>query len=272
MIFLKFFEITIFLIINYILYFFYYRYLKINRNSISKYAFATLTTPSFAMGAIVLGNSLKNTQNNQIDLICLVTPDVNSTWRNILKQWWIIYEVNPYKPMKHFRRSWAKLGLWNLTQYKKIIYLDSDTIVFNNISNLFNYDQLSCVPDPNPPQICNTGVMVIEPNKNIFFQIDQLARNEEVRYGIGDQGTINAFFKKFTPLSSDYNLYRVNTKGFNRIWELGKTKILHYICKKPWKCDRNSECGCGHSYLNEYWWDLYDEACLNKTCIIDWKE
>jgi len=241
-------------------------------SSLKRNAFVTLTTPSFAMGAIVLGHTLRVHHGDSFELICLVTPDVNQTWRRILKQWWTVVEVHPYKPMKHFRRSWAKLALWNLTNFNKIIYLDSDMLVLGSIDGLFSYPQLSCVSDPNPPQICNTGLMVIEPNRVFFSKIDKLARIDQVRYAIGDQGSINAFFRDFTPLPPAYNAMRVESKSFARLMDTQSAKVIHFVCKKPWKCGRDQFCGCGHPYLNEQWWYTFDEACTNKTCMESWDE
>lgn len=241
----------------------------------NEFAFATLATPAFAMGAVALGYSIKKYHQDKYDLICLVTPDVNSTWREILSQWWIVKPVNEYRPFTHFRRSWTKLKVWNFIEYKKIIYLDTDLLLFSPVDELFTYPELSCVPDLNPPQICNTGVLVLEPRKGVFEGIDRLARIDEIRKGIGDQSTINAYFKKFTPLPAIYNLPRAaNFGGFGKIVKLGRHKIVHYVCKKPWKCGREeiSTCGCGYPSFNQKWWDTFDEACNGKKCIETWVE
>jgi alpha-N-acetylglucosamine transferase len=94
--------------------------------------------------------------------------------------------VPEYRPMMHFRRSWTKFRLWNLAQYKKMVSLDTDTIVMQPIDELFDCPQLSCGCDANPPQICNTGVLVIESRGGLFAKMDQMASGEAVRRGIGD--------------------------------------------------------------------------------------
>jgi glycogenin glucosyltransferase len=164
--------------------------------------------------------------------------------------------------------------MWNMTEYKKIVYLDTDTLVLKPIDELFGYSQLSCGCDANPPQICNTGVLVIEPREGLFAEIDQMARVEAVRRGIGDQSSINAFFKGFTPLPAKYNAVRSAEEGFGELYERGEVKVMHFICKKPWKCGREgvSYCGCGYPQFNQLWWDVWDEACKGKRCLESWYE
>lgn len=246
------------------------------RNQTDRFAFATLVTPAFAMGAVVLGYQLQKFHGDKYDRICIISEDVNTTWRKILSQWWDLVPVKEYRPMTHFRRSWMKLYVFDMDQYKKIVYLDTDIFVVKPLDALFNYPQLSCVPDVNPPQICNTGVLVIEPKKGTFDAIDDLARVKLVRMGIGDQSSINAFFSKFTPLPPEYNTPRTHESGLGYLLNLNKSRLIHFVCKKPWKCGRDasgmSTCGCGYYELNRAWWEEWDNACKDHMCMESWLE
>lgn len=44
-----------------------------------------------------------------------------------------------YNRKQRFARSWTKLGLWNLTEYSRIVYLDADMYVMRNIDDLMDY-------------------------------------------------------------------------------------------------------------------------------------
>jgi len=239
-----------------------------------KNAFATLVTPAFAMGAIALGHTLKKHHNDSYDMVCLVTNDVNSTWRTILKQWWIVKIVDDFIPFGGYRRSWTKIRLWYLTEYKKIVYMDTDTLVFSSLSELFHYPELSCATDASPPQICNTGVIVIEPSIDTYHDMIKQSKNRINSHGIGDQGFINRYFKNYVPIPSKFNIPRIQNTGLSQHFRKNLTAVVHYVCKKPWKCGRDgvSYCGCGMPWLNNVWWEMFDQACINRTCMETWKE
>ena len=237
-------------------------------------AFATLATPAFAMGAVVLGHTLRKHHGNKYDMVCLVSPDVNETWRSILKQWWTVRPVPEYKPGGAARRSWTKLKLWTLTEYKKVVYFDTDVLVLKPVDKLFEYPELSCASDPDPPQICNTGVFVLEPSLKTYQAMDNMVRVDRVRKGIGDQASINAFFGGFTPIPPAYNLARVAGSGLGDMLKRDEARVIHFVCKKPWKCGREGvkTCGCGYQKLNEVWWATWDEACQDHQCVECWYE
>lgn len=240
----------------------------------SRYAFATLVTPAFCMGAVTLGHTLIKYHASKYDLVCLITPDVNKTWIRILSQWWRTIKVQNYKPFKGFRRSWAKVFLWELTEYEKVIYFDTDMIVLGQLDDLFNYNQLSCVPDTACPQICNSGVLVIEPKSGLTAKMQETAKTTKLLFGIGDQGFINSFFGHFTPLPPRFNVPRTQGGSFGWAYDNNITKVIHYVCKKPWKCGREGVgyCGCGYPSFNVLWWSIFDEACRNHECIESWVE
>lgn len=243
-------------------------------NPHTEYAFATFTTPAFCMGAIVLGHSLIKSHGNKYDRICLVSPDVNETWVRILSQWWTVVRVRNFKPSPGFRRSWAKLYLWDLTSYKKIVYMDTDMIAIKNLDELFKYPQLSCVPDPSPPQICNSGVLVLEPKPGLTKILMKTSKTTSLIQGIGDQSFINSFFGQFTPLPPYYSIPRTQGGSFGWAYDHNFTRVIHYVCKKPWKCGREGVgyCGCGYPSFNKLWYQYFDEACSNHECIESWVE
>lgn len=67
-----------------------------------------------------------------------------------------------------WRFRYSKLLMWNMVQYRKIVYLDSDLLVLDSIDSLFEKPQLSAVPDTVPPDKFNSGLMVVEPNRATF--------------------------------------------------------------------------------------------------------
>lgn len=237
-------------------------------------AFATLATPAFCMGAVVLGHNLRKIHGDSHGFVCLVTPDVNETWVRILSQWWRVVQVPAYKPFGGFRRSWAKLFLFGLTDYRKLVYIDTDMLILGSLEELFDKPMLSCAPDAEIPQICNTGVLVIEPRDGLTNEMKKTAKEKQFLHGPGDQGFINGFFGGFTPISSKFNSPRMHGTGFGHMMKANVTRVVHFVCKKPWKCGRAnvSTCGCGYPSMNVEWWRAWDEACAGRECMESWAE
>ncbi|KAL0325600.1 UNVERIFIED_CONTAM: UDP-glucuronate:xylan alpha-glucuronosyltransferase 2 [Sesamum radiatum] len=87
--------------------------------------------------------------------------------------------------------NYSKFRLWQLTDYDKVIFIDSDVVVFRNLDILFHFPQMSATG--NDGSIFNSGVMVIEPS-NCTFRMLMNRRKEIVSYNGGDQGFLNEVF------------------------------------------------------------------------------
>ena len=60
--------------------------------------------------------------------------------------------------------TFTKIHCWSLTQYRKCVFLDADTLIVQNCDELFERDELSAVPDIGWPDCFNSGVFVFEPS------------------------------------------------------------------------------------------------------------
>ena len=56
--------------------------------------------------------------------------------------------------------TFTKLHSWRLTQYDKCVFLDADTIVLQNIDDLFERDPFAAAPDSGWPDCFNSGVFL----------------------------------------------------------------------------------------------------------------
>eukprot|EP00871_Galdieria_phlegrea_P002310 jgi/Galph1/307/GphlegSOOS_G5068.1 len=154
---------------------------------------------------------------------------------------------------------YSKLHIWSLTEYQKIVFLDSDMLVMQNIDNLFfEYDELSACPDLYPDTF-NSGIMVLQPNKTTFRNMMAVYMNVS-SYNVGDQGFLNWYFgvewsqNKSRHLPLNYNVllkYR-DTIMWGHVKD--DIKVLHFTGEtKPWNFhysghkdwEKNSEM---HSY------------------------
>eukprot|EP00808_Paulinella_micropora_P019366 g67570.t1 len=139
----------------------------------SRFAFTTLLySDDVAVGASVLGASLDLTGHRDIDRIVMVTDGVSAPVRaDLQRQGWIVRPVallsNPL-PGHHVRFSgvFTKLQAWALTEYERVVFLDGDMLVIDDLHDLFG-----C------PGFCavwlsaywfNAGLMVIEPSDRVY--------------------------------------------------------------------------------------------------------
>lgn len=174
----------------------------------------------------------------------------------------------------------TKLHVWNLTRFQKVVYLDADTLVVANIDELFTLPcSFAAAPDIFPPDRFNAGVMVIEPNAQVFR--DMLAAVGNLpSYDGGDTGFLNSFFPlwydngvgpttatsaptptavsmTFVRLPFGYNAQRTlhvfTYKKQPGYWNAIKPlKIIHFSSSpKPWNVTPGKE---GFGELEMIWW------------------
>ena len=72
--------------------------------------------------------------------------------------------------------TFSKLHVWRLTQFFKCVFLDADTLVLQNVDELFEREELSAAPDIGWPDTFNSGVFVFEPSIETFNKLVALAK------------------------------------------------------------------------------------------------
>ena len=158
----------------------------------------------------------------------------------------------------HWSYTFDKLQIWGLTQFEKIVFLDSDMLILRNIDHLFECCPFSAVPAGYSSCLredwlyLNSGLMVIEPDLHVEKELLDLAPGviKEFRDNgqtVGDQDVIKRYcvgWNKQTELHLDegYNLfadyltYYIKEWGYSWSGEKGKPiSVVHFIGKKkPW--------------------------------------
>lgn len=163
-------------------------------------AYVTLLYGGFLLGARVLGQSLRETETKK-DRIVLCTETVSEATQKVLKDdGWIIKHItnihSPYEGLStrgdYFSGIFSKLHVWNLTEYERIIYLDSDVLVLSDIDHMFDCGTFCAAYRHS--DFFNAGIIVVEPNAAIFK--DMLGKITKMHsYDDGDQGFLNVYFK-----------------------------------------------------------------------------
>lgn len=95
----------------------------------------------------------------------------------------------------YWKNTLFKLKVFDLTSFEKVVFLDSDMIVFKNLDDLFSSPHMSAVAAGSELHKdwvrLNSGLMVIEPNHDVYLEllniIDQVfAERQKQGLGVGD--------------------------------------------------------------------------------------
>ena len=98
---------------------------------------------------------------------------------------------NPFKDSvkPRFLHALNKLHLWRMTRYERVVYLDSDNIVTNNMDELFGAGRF-CVVFMNPCHF-HTGLIVVKPDLAEYESLIQTLQNGGQSYDGADQGFLS---------------------------------------------------------------------------------
>ena len=233
----------------------------------TKNAFVTYTEDTVE-GAYTLGYQLEQFHGQKYDRICLVPKSIGMMRIKLLQDYWKVI-ITPHPIFKQDNYALLrKIRAWTLVDYEKIIYISDFLLPLKPFDNIFNMPELSCVPQYIVPNLCDTNLMVLEPEPRKFEQIFQNRKNIALAAEIGDSWLINGFFKTFHPLHPRYNAINRNHSSFNASMINKDINIINYILKKPWKCDQKNITNCGgpNDNYNLLWLDTWKAACKKKNC------
>ncbi|KAJ1699218.1 hypothetical protein LUZ63_007730 [Rhynchospora breviuscula] len=234
----------------------------------------------YVKGVVGLVKGLRKV-GSKYPLVVAVLPDVPERHRQLLiSQGCIIREIEPVYPpenqtqfaMAYYVITYSKLRIWEFVEYEKMIYLDADTQVYDNIDHLFDlpngyfYAVMDCFcektwshtpqykigycqqcPDkvswpadnlgPPPSLYFNTGMFVAEPSMETAKRLlETLAITPPTPFS--EQDFLNMFFKDiYKPIPLVYNLVLAMLWRHPENIELEKVKVVHYCAAglKPWR-------------------------------------
>ncbi|KAJ2076722.1 glycogenin glucosyltransferase [Coemansia sp. RSA 988] len=255
----------------------------------TRVCFATLlTTDSYLHGALTLTASLRATGTAH-EIICLVADGqlsrpaferLHSSFDRVVNI--PIIRSGDAANLALMGRpdlgsTLTKIGIWALTEYERIVFLDADTLVLNSIDALLdilplenaqqrdndiaigqdirqnggmrNEGLLAAAPDLGWPDCFNSGVFVAKPSKTTHAQLLDLLANQGSFDG-GDQGLLNAYFDDWSRADHTRRLpfaYNTTSTSFYSyapaFARFSLTiKIVHFIgLQKPWKWHRSAD-------------------------------
>ncbi|GLT29690.1 hypothetical protein SLA2020_045390 [Shorea laevis] len=263
----------------------------------------------YVKGVVGLAKGLRKVKS-KYPLVVAILPDVPEDHRKILvEQGCIVKEIEPVYPpenqtqfaMAYYVINYSKLRIWNFVEYSKMVYLDGDIQVFENIDHLFDmpngkfYAVMDCFcektwshtpqykigycqqcPDkvqwpaelgPKPPLYFNAGMFVFEPSLSVY---DELLRKLKITppTPFAEQDFLNMFFREiYKPIQPIYNLVLAMLWRHPENIELEKVKVVHYCAagSKPWRftgIEQNMDREDIKMLVNK-WWDIYNDESLD---------
>ncbi|XP_041016557.1 putative UDP-glucuronate:xylan alpha-glucuronosyltransferase 5 [Juglans microcarpa x Juglans regia] len=231
------------------------------------------SSEAYVCGAIALAQSIIQS-NSTKDLVLLADNSISSnSIRGLRAAGWKIKRIqrilSPFAKKGSYNEwNYSKLRVWQLTEYDKVIFIDADLLVLQNIDKFFAHPQLSAAP--NDKVIFNSGVAVIEPSMCMFKDLLQ-KRFKLGSYNGGDQGFLNEVFTWWHRLPKKLNHLKVyggkKAGEEDHQHEMPKdVYAVHYLGLKPWMCYKDYDCNWDmldhHPFASDSahrrWWKVYE--------------
>nr|ABK27907.1 galactinol synthase [Xerophyta viscosa] len=263
----------------------------------------------YVKGVVGLAKGLRKV-GSAYPLVVAVLPDVPDEHRKLLvSQGCIVRQIEPVYPpenqtqfaMAYYVINYSKLRIWEFVEYSKMIYLDADIQVYDNIDHLFDlpggrfYAVMDCFCEktwshtpqykigycqqcPNkvtwpaelgqPPALYfNAGMFVHEPS---LATAEKLLATLKVAptTPFAEQDYLNMFFKDiYRPIPLTYNLVLAMLWRHPENVELDKVMVVHYCAagSKPWRYTGKEENMDREDIkmLVKKWWDIYNDDSLD---------
>jgi alpha-N-acetylglucosamine transferase len=225
---------------------------------------SVITTDDYAVGAVALREGLRKTQP-QYGLVVVLTRQVSEQCEQSLQcaglttlrvEQHLQRASASESGLRHWDNTFGKLLMFELTQFEKIVYLDSDMLLLRNLDHLFERPHMSAaVPDKLMPgheswvQLCS-ALMVIEPQAGLANAIMQHVPAVETRMkSFSDQDLLHEHFPDWPShpeleLNQGYGMFPdsidryVNKFGYNLNLAAPDERtiaVVHFVgSRKPW--------------------------------------
>lgn len=147
--------------------------------------------------------------------------------------------TNGEKPQFHNPlHNYVKLRLWELEQFDKIVFLDADTLVIQNIDRLFDFPEFVAAPNLYESLAdfhrLNSGVFVAKPSGRTFDSMLKSLDRPGVFWRRTDQTFLEAFFPDWHGLPYIYNTLQYVWFNLPQLWDWKRIRVIHYQYEKPW--------------------------------------
>ncbi|MCE6960318.1 glycosyltransferase family 8 protein [Cereibacter sphaeroides] len=135
--------------------------------------------------------------------------------------------------------NFAKLRLWQLTDYRAVVFIDADALVLRNVDRLFDYPEFCAAPNVYESlgdfHRMNSGVFTARPSEATFQAM--LARLDVpgAFWRRTDQSFLQEFFPDWHGLPVFFNMLQYVWFAMPELWSWPQVRILHFQYEKPWQ-------------------------------------
>lgn len=135
--------------------------------------------------------------------------------------------------------NFAKLRLWQLSNYDRVVFLDADTLVLRPIDKLFDYPEFCAAPNVYEGlgdfHRMNSGVFTARPDTATYEAM--LARLDApgAFWRRTDQTFLQDFFPDWHGLPVTCNTLQYVWFNLPDLWNWEQIRVLHFQYEKPWQ-------------------------------------
>ncbi|KAK1294028.1 Galactinol synthase 2 [Acorus calamus] len=206
----------------------------------------------YVKGVVGLVKGLRKVKS-AYPLVVAVLPDVPEEHRRLLRsQGCIVRQIEPVYPpenqtrfaMAYYVINYSKLRIWNFVEFDKMVYLDADIQVYDNMDELFDL-----------------------PDGGFYAVMDCFC---EKTWSHTLQVTPPTPFAEqdiYKPIPLVYNLVLAMLWRHPENVDLDKVKVVHYCAagSKPWRYTGKEENMEREDIkmLVKKWWDVYNDESLD---------
>jgi len=233
-----------------------------NPNSKAVVSLMTQDTADYTRYAQILGFSLRSTGklSCEYDMImihsCRLKPE---TVQKLEFAQWKLLEINPidfpHSPKqrpshknRRYLKMFSKLHIFNLTQYEGLLYIDSDAVVVNPISDIINQSISKLNPElgfnlawgldsgKEVSSKYNAGVLILSPSQLVFEDLVHKINILEFDATLSEQAYLNKYYENTSlSLPITMNLMPFCGAVTRSLWDSLESRIhiIHFACLKP---------------------------------------
>jgi hypothetical protein len=121
--------------------------------------------------ALVLAQSLRSSGTVH-DLVLLINAQSSLNVENstLREHFDVVKSVNTTTNKRRWK-GLGKLSAWQLVEYKKVIFLEVNSLVLVNLDHLFQLPEPAAAPQINAPDEFNPDLFVLEPSESTYSDI-----------------------------------------------------------------------------------------------------